>query len=324
MSSVQPRRRRLANLVAFLVLAVVLGAGIGTVAHLALSPGDGLPAAVADEATDTPTSAPAAGSGAVAPGVESDAIDWPDHGAAAIAVGDGEVISHSDEVLPMASITKLVTALMVLEERQLQVGDTGVEYHFIEMWVDSYDEYLARGESALKVPAGGVLTEYQLLQGMLIGSACNYADILVSEMWGDDDAFAVAAADFLSRHGLDGITIVEPTGIDPRNTATASALITLGRAAMAHPVIAEIVAIPEVKLPGAGLVENTNNLLGDAGVVGIKTGTLDGSSLLSAKDVRQGDGTVRVFAVVLSQPDDDARFVTSRALYASVERQLAR
>lgn len=317
-----PRRRRLANLAAFLVLAVVLGAGIGTVANLALGSGEDVPAAVAEENTAGPaTSAPAAGG---APGIDGDGIAWPAHGAAAVAIGDGEVIAHSDEAMPMASITKLLTALMVLEDRGLQVGDSGVEYHFVERWNDSYDEYLARGESALKVPVGGVLTEYQLLQGMLIGSACNYADILVSEMWGGDDAFAAAAAAFLERHGIEGITIVEPTGIDPRNTATAAALIELGRVAMANPVIAEIVATRTVDLPGAGRVENTNDLLGDEGVVGIKTGTLDGSSLLSAKDVPHDGARVRVYAVVLGQPDDEARFTASRALYASVQEQLAR
>jgi len=316
-SQPKPRPRRLANLVAFLVLAVVLGAGIATVANLALGPGADAPAAVAEETTDGTH-----GGGAGGTAVDADGIAWPAHGAAAYAIDDGEIVTHSDEALPMASITKLVTALLVLEERQLQVGDPGVEYHFVEKWNDSYDEYLARGESALKVPVGGVLTEYQLLQGMLIGSACNYADILVSQMWGDDATFATAAGDFLERHGIDGITIVEPTGIDPRNTATATALIELGRLAMANPVVAEIVAQREVELPGAGHVENTNDLLADAGVVGIKTGTLDGSGLLSAKDIPRQDGTVRVFAVVLGQPDDDARFTASLALYASVQEQL--
>jgi D-alanyl-D-alanine carboxypeptidase (penicillin-binding protein 5/6) len=88
-------------------------------------------------------------------------------------------------------------------------------------------------------------------------------------------------------------------------------------------VIAEIVATQSVDLPGAGLVENTNDLLADQGVVGVKTGTLEGSNLLSAKDLPGADGeSVRVFAVVLGQPDDDARFTASRALYAQVEDRL--
>lgn len=308
------RRQRLARTGVFLALATGLGLSIATFAESAVGPADAAPEAVVEEVAQEV---------AAAPGLDAGELAWPEHGSAAVALGDAEPIAHSDHAVPMASITKLVTALMVLEERPLAPGEAGAEYHFVEKWNASYDEYTARGESALKVPVGGILTEHQLLQGMLIGSACNYADILVSDIWGDDAAFAVAARAFLAEHGLDGITVVEATGIDPANTATAASLIELGRLALAHPVIAEIVATPAVELPGAGLVENTNDLLADPGVVGIKTGTLDGSSLLSARDVPHGDGTVRVYAVVLGQPDDEARFTESRELYAEVAAQLA-
>jgi D-alanyl-D-alanine carboxypeptidase (penicillin-binding protein 5/6) len=304
---------RLARFGLFVALAAGLGLGITTFANSAVGPRDA-PRAVAEEQA-APEAALAA--------IDVADIPWPREGAAAVAIGDGETLTPSDEPHAMASVTKLLTALMVLEAAPLELGDAGPEYHFVERWNDSYEEYLARDESALPVPAGGVLTQHQLLQGMLLGSACNYADILVAELWGDDAAFAAAAADFLAAHGLDGITVTEPTGIDPANTARPSALIELGRLALADPVIAEIVATPAVEIPGAGLVENTNDLLADPGVVGLKTGTLDGSNLLSAKDIRVGDETVRVFAVVLSQSDDEARFVASRALYSAVEAQLA-
>ena len=305
------RRLRLARFGAFVLLAVGLGAGIATFANSAVGPREA-PAAVAEEAPKQ----------AELPAIDASALPWPSEGAAAVAVGDGEVMTRADERHPMASVTKVLTALMVLDQKPLAVGEAGTEYHFIEKWNNSYEEYLARDQSALPVPVGGILTEYQLLQGMLLGSACNYADILVTDVWGDNEAFAAAAEEFLGAHGLDGITVIEPTGFNPTNTATPSALIALGRLALQNPVIAEIVAQPQAELPGAGLVENTNDLLADPGVVGIKTGTLEGSNLLSAKDIRVGERTVRVFAVVLSQPDDEARFVASRALYDAVEAQL--
>ena len=81
---------------------------------------------------------------------------------------------------------------------------------------------------------------------------------------------------------------------------------------MADPVIAEIVAKPAVDLPGAGLVTNTNGLLADPGVIGIKTGSLDTYNLLSAKDVVVGETTVRIYGSVLGQPDDETRLAASR------------
>jgi len=63
-----------------------------------------------------------------------------------------------------------------------------------------------------------------------------------------------------------------------------------------------------VTLPGAGEVANTNDLLADPAVVGLKTGSLSGAyNLLAAKEQAVGDTTVRAYAVALGQPTDEAR-----------------
>ncbi|HEX5859071.1 MAG TPA: D-alanyl-D-alanine carboxypeptidase [Microbacterium sp.] len=264
-----------------------------------------------------PVSVQAAAAPAAAP-------PWPAEGSAAISVaGMGAPLASAAEVLPIASVTKVVTALLVLEEMPLAVGEQGPDYRFTSRDMTAYWQYRSDDESALEVPVGGTLTQYQLLEGMLIGSANNYADRLASDIWPSDAVFARAANDWLRLHGVPGVTIADPTGIDPRNTATPEALIPLAQRAMSNPVIAEIVAKTAVELPGAGLVENTNELLADPGVVGIKTGTLrDDWNLLSAKDITIGETSVRLYASVLDQPDDDARLAASRALYAELEASL--
>jgi D-alanyl-D-alanine carboxypeptidase (penicillin-binding protein 5/6) len=248
---------------------------------------------------------------------------WPVDGSAAIGVG-GIAGTPASAVEPdaIASITKVVTALVVLDEMPLAVGEQGPEFRFTAADRNRYWQYRSNGESALDVPVGGALTEYQMLEGMLIGSANNYADRLAQNLWPNDAVFASAANRWLSTHGVPGVTIVEPTGMDGGNAATPEALIALAQKALANPVVAEIVAKQSVELPGAGLVENTNGLLADPGVVGIKTGTLDAWNLLSAKDITVGDTTVRVFASVLGQPDDEARLAASRALYTQLEQEL--
>ena len=248
---------------------------------------------------------------------------WPAAGTAAISVsGMPGVLESAPTPESMASITKLVTALAVLDEMPLAVGEAGPEFRFTGNDRSAYRGYKARGESALDVPVGGTLSEYQLLEGMLIGSANNYADRLAGNLWPSDRVYANAANGWLAAHGVPGITVVEPTGMDTGNTATAASLIPLAQKALANPVIAEIVAKQSVELPGAGVVTNTNGLLADPGVVGLKTGTLDAYNLLSAKDVVIGDTTVRLYASVLGQPDDAARLAVSRALYAQLEAEL--
>ena len=65
-------------------------------------------------------------------------------------------------------------------------------------------------------------------------------------------AFLSAARQWLAAHGLTGTTIVEPTGISPRNTSTPSDLIAIGKLAAANPAIAQIAATPSLALPRPG------------------------------------------------------------------------
>lgn len=250
---------------------------------------------------------------------------WPAAGSGSLGVeGLGTTAASSDEAVPMASITKVITALVVLDALPLAVGETGPEYTFTRADRTAYQNTLAADESALDVPVGGTLTQYQLLEGMLIGSAGNYADKLVDGLYPSDAVYARAAMQWLTQHGLAGITVVDSSGISPSNTATPAALVALARRALANPVIAEIVAKPSVELPGAGLVENTNALLGEPGIVGIKTGLLfDDYNLLAARDITIGDTTVRAYASVLGQPDSETRFAAARDLLNGLDAQLA-
>ncbi|MFG6492896.1 D-alanyl-D-alanine carboxypeptidase family protein [Microbacterium sp. P03] len=250
------------------------------------------------------------------------ALPWPAEGSAAVEISGIGTLASAEDAVPMASITKVVTALLVLEEMPLAQGEQGPDFAFTSADRAAYWSYLSNNESALNVPVGGTLSEYQMLQGMLMGSAGNYADRLAGNLWPSDVVFAKAANTWLSAHGVPGITVVEPTGIEYDNLASPSALLKLGEKALANPVIAEIVATRSVDLPGAGIVENTNGLLADPGVLGIKTGSLDGFNVLSAKQITIGATPVRLYVSMLDQPDDETRVAASRALYTALEQEL--
>lgn len=255
-------------------------------------------------------------------------LTWPAEGTAAVgAEGLGTVAALNSEAVPMASIAKIIAVMMILERAPLAVGEDGPSHAFTAADNQLYWQYRYQNESALDVPIDGTLTQRQMIEGILIGSANNYVDRLATELWGSKDAFVLAAPEWLQQNGLSGITMVDASGISPQNTATATALVKLASAALADPVIAEIVAKPEIELPGAGKVENTNPLLGDPGVVGVKTGSLldvwpEQWNLLTAKDITIGQTTVRVYAAVLGQPDEERRETVSRALLDQVEQSL--
>ncbi len=249
---------------------------------------------------------------------------WPEVGSAAVAVaGMPGSLASSEKARPMASITKLMTALLVLDRLPLDRGEQGPEYAFT--WRDraTYNQYLWSGQSALDVPVGGSLTEYEMLEGMLIGSANNYADRLATDLWPTHEVFARAAAEWLDEHDVEGVKIVDPSGMGKANKATPAALLVLAQRAMQNPIIAEIVAKRSVKLPGAGTVKNTNALMADEGVIGVKTGYLEPDhNLLSAKEIMVGDTKVRMYASVLGQKSSKTRVSASRDLFAQLESEL--
>ncbi|HTL42469.1 MAG TPA: D-alanyl-D-alanine carboxypeptidase, partial [Pseudolysinimonas sp.] len=114
-----------------------------------------------------------------------------------------------------------------------------------------------------------------------------------------------AAKTWVAAHDLPSVTIVDSTGLDPGNRATASDLVELGRLALADPVVSAIVGTDKLTLHDVGDLENSNELLGTHGITGIKTGTLDtfGANLLFSAQYAIGSSTVTLVGVVLGGVD---------------------
>jgi D-alanyl-D-alanine carboxypeptidase (penicillin-binding protein 5/6) len=237
-------------------------------------------------------------------------LAFPGYGASAIgAVGYPGVLaqSGSPDALPMASISKIVTALVVLEAHPLAAGEPGPSVTMSAADAALYSTYLAQNGTVSNVRAGMTFTERELLELSLIKSANNYTMSMVLWAFGSNDAYVAAARSWLTTHGLDRIVVNEPTGIDRSNVAPVDQLVELGKLALENPVVAEIVATKAATVPHVGELPNTNELLGISGVDGIKTGTLDdfGANLLFSADYTVGESTVGVVGVVLGGPTHD-------------------
>jgi D-alanyl-D-alanine carboxypeptidase (penicillin-binding protein 5/6) len=249
-------------------------------------------------------------------------ITWPQFGSSAFgAVGydDLSQTSGSDAQLPIASISKIVTALVTLQAKPLTVGDEGPTITFTADDHDLYAHYLSLDGTVKPMPTGASMSEHQVLQVALIASANNYAATLADWAFGSETAYATAAAAWLKANGLDHTTLVEPTGINPANTSTASDLVTLGKLALANPVLAAIVDTPTITMPIVGTIDDTNKLLGKEGVVGIKTGTLSTSSLLFASRYKVGTATVTIVGAVLGAPDRTSLYPAVTALLKEIK-----
>lgn len=263
-------RRRRGWIVATIVFIVVLAAGGGYAGWALTAP----LAAPRVESQPPPL-----------PSVRPATLALPAEGAAAVTIAGADdyfgaaasglsLTSGTDEPRPIASISKLITALVVLDAKPLSTGDPGPTIVFDKAAHDLYDKYYVQGATIAPMPTGSSMTEHDALATMLIPSASNYAEAISTWALGSQSAFLRATRAWLAAHGLGGTTIVEPTGISSRNTSTPSDLLTIAGLAASHPVIAEIASTTSLWLATPGELRNTNDLLGTDGITGLKTGNL--------------------------------------------------
>lgn len=209
----------------------------------------------------------------------------------------GEVIAryNARQRLPMASITKLMTALVVLERARLDdvvtVGGAAA----------------VTGESTTNLVAGERLTVGELLQAALIQSANDAATALAVYVAGSESAFAVLMNRKAKELGLTDTHFVNPHGLDaPGHYSSARDLTMLAETAMAEPVIRGIVRRRTATITGGRRLETWNDLLGSfPGLIGVKTGHTAGAGWSQAAAV-QRPGYV-VYATLLGEPTREAR-----------------
>lgn len=236
-----------------------------------------------------------------APTTQAATFALPAEGATAVAVtgapdylgADGVRLTAGDDgARSIASISKVITALVVLDAHPIADGDVGPTLTFSKADHDLYDQYYVQDAAVAEMPTGSTMSLRDALATMLIPSASNYADAVSTWAFGSRSAFLSATDDYLAREGLTGTTIVEPTGISPRNVSTPTDLLRIGQLAAANSTIRAIAATPDITLPGPGHLTNTNTLLGEGGVTGLKTGNLgEGTfSLLFTATVDTGVG----------------------------------
>ena len=204
--------------------------------------------------------------------------------------------------LSIASITKIITALVVLQKEPLTVGEQGPSITFTETDLELKNMYAARGGDVYPIQVGASMTEHQMLTVALVASANNYARALADWAYGSEANFLPVARAWLTAHGLSATTLTDCTGLNPQNTSTPTDLIALGKIALENPIIAPLVQTKTATLPIVGTITNTNTLLGTAGIDGIKTGTLTKANLLFSSRLDLGGHVITLIGVVLDGP----------------------
>lgn len=232
-------------------------------------------------------------------------LPWPATGQATVAVeGIGTLGATPDQhPVPIASVTKVMTAYLVLRDHPMTTGDNGASLTVTAAEAAAYPTEVADNESLVKVAAGEVLTERQALQALLLPSADNMARILARWDAGTTAAFITKMNATATALGMTNTRYTDPSGYDPATRSTANDQTLLAAHAMQLPAFAQIVAMPSATIPVAGTVRNYNTLLGSDGVIGVKTGSTSwaGGCLLFAAHHQIGGRTATIIGAVLGQ-----------------------
>lgn len=249
-------------------------------------------------------------------------LPWPAYGQGALgAKGYGVFVTHGQQKpVPIASITKVVTALAVLKEKPLAKGEKGPNITINSDDVAIYNEYVSRGGSVTPIAKDSQISEYDGLQSMLIPSSNNMAATVAKWAFGSVDNYVKYANQMLIDMGFKQTRVDETSGFSVNSVSTATELIKLGEIALANEVIAEIVKKDTVTLPFAGAVNNINWLLGSEGVIGIKTGNTTeagGCLLFAAQKIISGQ-PITLIGAILGAPDRYQAIADSRDVLRSV------
>lgn len=142
---------------------------------------------------------------------------------------------NSDAVLPIASLTKLMTAVVVTEAK-LPLG---------EILSVSQDDVDTEKGSRSRLKVGTQLSREEMLHLALMSSENRAANALGRSYPGGLEAFVVAMNRKAKALGMNDTHYVEPTGLSSKNQSSARDLATLVKAAHEHQIIRELSTSPE-------------------------------------------------------------------------------
>lgn len=229
-------------------------------------------------------------------------------------ISSGKVLYAKDphRVMPIASLTKLMTAMVFLDQKPDMTERI------------TFDESDFDGESRSVFFPGEKLTRDEVFTSMLVGSVNASANALARTTLGRD-AFVAAMNAKARELKLVSPSFVDPSGLNEGNRANAADVAAILSIASSYPEIRDVTEQGEFSIKGGSgkpyLIKSTNLLINSFlntnayKIVAAKTGSLPTSGYSMAQLTMNGDGK-QVVAVGLGATDTFSRFQDIKALTA--------
>lgn len=190
---------------------------------------------------------------------------------------------NADRVAPIASLTKLMTAMVVLDANQDM--DELIE-------IDRSDVDTVKYSSS-RVPVGALISRRDVLQLALMSSDNRAAHALARTFPGGSEGFKAAVRRKIAALGMSQTVIEEPTGLSPRNRSTAGDLVKMAAASSKYPEITRMTTEKKelININGREVeYRNTNRLVGAKGWdIGLsKTGYINEAGRCLIMNIKAG------------------------------------
>lgn len=306
----------------------------GTRAPSGSASASGSTSAASISSTAAPAGPPALALGAHQTVPGSLHLAWPSQGQAQIGIyGQGTLGGYGPVTTaqPIASVTKTMTAYLILRNHPLSPGQQGPAITITAADVATYQYDVGQNMSTVPVTAGEQITENQALQALMLASADNIADVLAHWDTGTstDAAFIAKMNTEAADLGMAHTHYADASGYDPGSVSTAPDQITLAQHAMTIGYFADLVDQSSAVIPDAGTIDNYNSLLGFDGVDGIKTGSTGqaGGCLLFNANITVNGRPLALIGAVLGQDAPTGQelgvgLAAAKSLIASTESEI--
>lgn len=216
--------------------------------------------------------------------------------------------NNPDEKLPIASVTKIMTLLLIMEaidEGKITMDDM----------VSVSERAMSMGGSTMFLEAGEELSVYEMIKGIAVASANDGCVAMAEHISGSVEAFVEMMNNRAKELNMTNTNFVNTNGLDEENHySTARDVALMSCELLKHEKIFEFTKIWTDKMhDGKFDLSNTNKLIRFyPGANGLKTGsTSKAQCCLSASALRDD---MQLVAVVLAAPTSDERFNDARTL----------
>ena len=215
---------------------------------------------------------------------------------------------NADEQLPIASVTKVMTMLLIME-----AVDNGTIT--LDDMVSVSENAMSYGGSTMFLEAGEQLSVNDMLKGIAVASANDGCVAMAEHLCGSEAAFVDRMNERAKELGMKNTNFMNTNGLDEENHySSARDVAIMSRELIGHKKIFDYTSIWTDELRGGKFkLANTNKLVRFYdGANGLKTGsTSKALCCLSATAIRDG---MQLVAVVLGSPTSAKRFSSARAL----------